>query len=75
MKMVVKNLKLAITGMHCNHCVGRVKDGLLKIEGVDNVNVSLEQNSAHLDYDDSKVSIPSIIQKVEDIGYSAKVNE
>lgn len=37
---------LKIEGMSCGHCVATVTDVLSEVEGVDEVNVSLEDNSA-----------------------------
>jgi len=42
----IKMKKLAIDGMTCMHCVGRVDKALKALDGVASVNVDLESNSA-----------------------------
>ena len=37
---------IAIEGMHCQHCVGAVKEALAAVAGVTSVVVSLENNNA-----------------------------
>lgn len=37
---------IAIEGMHCQHCVGAVKEALAAVAGVTSVVVSLEKNNA-----------------------------
>lgn len=37
---------LRIEGMSCGHCVATVTDVLSEVDGVDEVNVSLAENSA-----------------------------
>ncbi|AEB76271.1 heavy-metal-associated domain-containing protein [Clostridium botulinum] len=59
--------KINIEGMSCNHCVNHVKNALMEIEGINAVNVSLEEKFAIVegkDLDDSKMKT-----EVEDWGY------
>ncbi|KEI01590.1 heavy-metal-associated domain-containing protein [Clostridium botulinum] len=59
--------KLNIEGMSCNHCVNHVKNALMEIEGINDVNVSLEEKFAIVEgknLDDSKMKT-----EVEDWGY------
>ncbi|MBK5252565.1 MAG: heavy-metal-associated domain-containing protein [Peptostreptococcaceae bacterium] len=42
------NKKIMIKGMMCEHCQKRVKNALLKIDGVENVVVDIEEGSAKL---------------------------
>ncbi|MGL4362616.1 MAG: heavy-metal-associated domain-containing protein [Cellulosilyticaceae bacterium] len=39
-------MEIIIEGMSCMHCVNRVKEALLELEGVTNVDVSLEDSWA-----------------------------
>ncbi|AYF54678.1 heavy-metal-associated domain-containing protein [Clostridium botulinum C] len=59
--------KLNIEGMSCNHCVNHVKNALMEIKGINDVNVSLEGKFAIVqgeDLDDRKMKT-----EVEDWGY------
>ncbi|MDA3814630.1 MAG: SO_0444 family Cu/Zn efflux transporter [Candidatus Cloacimonetes bacterium] len=52
-----------IEGMTCNHCVANVKDSLIKIEGVQNVKVNLEQKNAVVDGDYNSDEVKAAIVK------------
>ncbi len=44
----MKNLRLGVDGMTCQHCVRHVTEALTEVPGVEAVEVSLEENSATL---------------------------
>ena len=60
--------KISIEGMSCMHCVKHVTDALNEIDGVSNVNVSLDTKSATIEADD-KVKDEAIKAAIEDAGY------
>jgi len=49
--------KITVRGMTCNHCVGRVTEAIERLPGVESVNISLEENSATIRFDETKVNI------------------
>lgn len=59
---------LSIEGMSCQHCVAHVTRALEGVEGVTNVQVSLENKSATLDATDA-VTPDALRQAVADAGY------
>ena len=65
---------LDIEGMTCNHCVGKVKDALLKIQGVYDIDVQLETNSATFNMVDG-VDIQSVLDQIKNVGFTAKIKE
>ncbi|MFP3947846.1 MAG: heavy-metal-associated domain-containing protein [Longimicrobiales bacterium] len=66
----MKTVKLNVEGMHCEGCVSRVKSALGEVSGVDTVAVFLDRKEAQVTTDAS-ASVDSLIQAVEDAGYSA----
>ncbi len=64
-------LKLAIDGMHCGACVGRVTSALKGIEGVEVGTV--EVGSASVKFNPTKVSAGEITAAVDRLGFSARV--
>lgn len=58
-----------VDGMMCMHCVGHVKDALSKVEGVSDVEVSLDEKKATLHCEDS-VTDQMLIDAVKDAGYT-----
>ena len=67
--------KIAVKGMTCNHCVGRVTDALKQLPGVESVNVSLEENSATVSFDESRLGKEAIAQAVVEAGYEVGDDE
>ncbi len=63
-------LELAITGMSCDHCVGRVRKALASVPGVTVRHVTV--GHATVDYNGQPESPTAIVQAVDDAGYEAR---
>ncbi len=61
-------MKLLIKGMSCGHCQKAVFNALSDIEGVFNVEVSLEENCATFDADTSLKT--TLVKAIEEEGYT-----
>lgn len=57
------------------HCHKRVTDAIMAIEGVSSVDVSLEDESATVEFDSGKTSLEEIRQAVTDAGYEVGAEE
>ena len=68
----MKEKKLSVEGMMCEHCVAHVTKALEGVKGVKNVNVSLEDGTATLEAG-LLVSDKALVKAVEDAGYKATV--
>ncbi|OOF39543.1 hypothetical protein BKK47_06180 [Rodentibacter mrazii] len=66
----MKNIHLTVTGMHCVGCVKSVTRVLEELEGVEQVNVSLE-GYADIQFDENKVSVEQLIEAIEEAGFDA----
>ena len=66
----MKEKKLNVEGMMCEHCVAHVTKALEGVKGVKNVRVSLDEGTAVLDAG-LLVSDKALIAAVEDAGYKA----
>lgn len=66
----VTYVDLAISGMTCSMCSDSVKRGLVVVDGVRSVNVSLATNLARIEYIESDSCNPATLkEEVEDLGY------
>ena len=65
----METVKLNIKGMTCSGCVKSVTNVLQAIMGVSKVAVSLEQNSATIDYDPEQARFAQFKSAIEDAGY------
>jgi copper chaperone len=58
-----------VEGMSCEHCVKAVTGAVSGLDGVQSVNVSLEDKTATVAYDPALVAIDAIKAQIEDQGY------
>ncbi len=57
--------------MTCPQCPKRIAKALRKLDGVENVTVSLKTSDAVFRLDSTKTTLPEVIAAIEDIGYKA----
>jgi len=67
----LKNEKFHITGMTCAACQANITRNVGKLDGVEEVNVSLLANQMTVAYDEEKIDEQAIIHAVTEIGYGA----
>lgn len=69
-KQEMKEIKLEIEGMMCEHCVKHVTEALKSNKNVEAIKVDLKNKQALIK--GSNLNVPSLIKSVKDIGYKAK---
>ncbi|GHV08606.1 hypothetical protein AGMMS50229_17280 [Campylobacterota bacterium] len=62
---------LYIDGMRCAACRDRIKRALAKLGGVIGAEVSYENGSATVEYNEAVVNLQALIQSIEKLGYGA----
>lgn len=60
---------IKVDGMTCNNCVETVTNTLKSINGVDNVNVSLEKAQASVSFDEEVTSLAILKKAIENAGF------
>ena len=71
-----KKINLEITGMSCAHCKNTVENSIKDLEGVKEVNVSLNPAFADVVFDEEKINAEKIIEAVNaTVVYQATKNE
>jgi Cu+-exporting ATPase len=63
---------LAVSGMHCAACVGRIEKALAAIPGVADAHVSLTESEAAVEFDPKRVTVERMVAAVEQAGYQAQ---
>jgi copper chaperone CopZ len=70
---------LSVSGMGCQNCATRVRNGLLSLDGVFHAEISLNMGMAEVFYDGRKISDEALVNAVAGAGndgrhqYSAEV--
>lgn len=59
---------IEIVNLKCNGCVNTVKKGILNLEGIDTVEVDLENSKVTVPTDD-KILLESVREKLSKMGY------
>lgn len=65
----METITIKIKGMTCGGCVKSVTEVLKKVSGVENVNVSLEQNCAIVAYDPAQAQASQLLSAIEEAGF------
>ncbi|MEH7583541.1 heavy metal translocating P-type ATPase, partial [Priestia megaterium] len=71
--VVSEKAEFSITGMTCAACSTRIEKGLNKLEGVTKASVNLALETASVEYSPSQIAPQDITQRVEKLGYGAKL--
>jgi Cu+-exporting ATPase len=61
--------EISVKGMMCEHCVRRVTKALESLPGLENVEVTLEEEKAKFDWDPSATDRGTIRRAIEEAGY------
>lgn len=64
---------LKVNGLTCEGCAKKVKKAVFRLPGVKSCEVNVEEGTATVEYDPSKVSAKSIAARITDAGFKAKV--
>ena len=62
---------IKVEGMSCGHCQMTVTNAISGVDGVSNVEVSLKDGQATVDYDEGKTNTDAIKAAVVEAGYKA----
>ncbi|MFD1064855.1 copper chaperone CopZ [Oceanobacillus locisalsi] len=63
------NETIQVQGMSCDHCVKAVEGAVGGLDGVDTVNVHLQEGNVDVSFDNEKVKMDEITEAIEDQGY------
>lgn len=70
----MKKQLLDITGMSCSACSSRIEKVVNRMQGVEQMNVNLLKNNAHVTFDESVVDEKEIIARIEKLGFGARMH-
>lgn len=69
----MKNIIIKIKGMGCQNCVNAVSESLKELEGISKVNVSLEKESAEVEFDETKINADKMVETIKELEYEASI--
>ncbi|WP_295162050.1 cation transporter [uncultured Brachyspira sp.] len=65
----MKNVTIKIKGMGCQNCVNAVTKELNALNGINKVDVSLENACAQVEYDESRISTDKMLEAIKELEY------
>lgn len=66
----MKKIIIKVEGMHCEGCENRIKNSLIEIEGVKDVNAN--HNTGEVTIDEENTNIDELKEQIEDLGFKVK---
>lgn len=67
----MQKVKMPVNGMTCSACQSSVKKAIKSVDGVSDVEVSLEKKLAYFTFDPQKVKVEQVQKAVSDKGFTA----
>lgn len=68
----MQTIILNVQGMSCGHCVKAVEGSVGELEGVNHVNVKLDEALVEVSFNETEVSLDKIKETIEDQGYDVE---
>ena len=72
--MELRKETLKISGMHCNSCVNRITKGLFELEGIEEINVNRDTETATFVLNLEVNNLNIVRDTIEDLGYQVVEN-
>ena len=69
-----KETLLAVEGMTCGSCVRHVRDALVELEGVAQVDVRLKDGRVLVRHDSEAAPVEELVKTLSDAGYKANAS-
>lgn len=63
------NRTLNVPEISCGHCKASIEAAVSPLEGVERVEVQIDERMVQLDYDGSDTTLDSVVAAIEDAGY------
>jgi Cu2+-exporting ATPase len=67
----IRSIHLLVEGIHCAACLWLIERSLQPINGVLKASVNLSGKRLHLEWDNERIHLSNILQKLASIGYAA----
>ena len=70
--MSIKREVISVKGMFCVNCEKTIRNAVKELKGVKSVSASYKNEQVWVNYDDSKVDLKAIKEKIIEVGYEPK---
>jgi len=63
------NTTLNVPDISCNHCKDTIEGAVGQLEGIETVQVDVEQRTVAVAFDETEISLPQIVAALDKAGY------
>ena len=63
------NTTLTVPDISCNHCKDTIEGAVGQLEGIETVQVDVEQRTVAVAFDETEISLPQIVAAIDEAGY------
>jgi copper chaperone len=67
--MMTTNVKLSVPDISCGHCKSSIEGAVAPMEGVASAEVTIDDRTVDVAFDEAIVDLDAIIMAIEDQGY------
>ena len=60
---------LSVPEISCGHCKSAIEAAVSQLDGVERVEVQIDESTVQLDYDGTADMLTTIVTAIEDVGY------
>ena len=60
---------MSVPEISCGHCKSSIEAAVSPLDGVDRVEVQIDERTVQLDYDGTDTTLTTIVAAIEDVGY------
>ena len=60
---------LSVPEISCGHCKSSIEAAVSPLDGVERVEVQIDERTVQLDYDGTDATLTTIVAAIEDVGY------
>jgi len=60
---------LSVPEISCGHCKSSIEAAVSPLDGVDRVEVQIDERTVQFDYDGTDATLTTIVTAIEDVGY------
>ena len=66
------NTTLNVPDISCDHCKDTIEGAVGQLEGVETVQVDVEQRTVAVAFDETEISLPQIVAAIDEVGYEVE---
>lgn len=65
----MKQELIKVEGITCQHCVQTISEALIKISGINSIDVNLDKKEVYVRFDEKETNLQKITNKIVELGF------